>query len=242
MTPRPYARTRRAALVATLLAGASLSLLALPGCGELLYFLQPFDPVVPATGPSLKGKKVVLLAHVSPGAGADFGDLNRDLTRQLTTVLRKEVKKITVVDPDKVAGWVEAHPSWTDPSEAAKAFEADMAIFLDVSKFDTEDPRSPGLMEGNSNIHIQVWEIAHPKNSKGQENKSQPKESNKIYEEQADTTFPVRGPIPRDTGISPSSFRLKFLKLVATEISWHFVDHAPGDDIQDVKFNPNDDK
>ncbi len=238
MTPRPDAWTRRAALATTLLSGASL--LTLPGCGELLYFLQPFDPVVPAPGPSLKGKKVVVLTHVAPGAGSDYGDLSRDFSRELTTRLRKQVKKISIVDPDKVAAWVEAHPSWTDPSEAAKAFEADTAIFLDVTKFDTEDPRSPGLMEGNSNIHIQVWEFAHPKNSKGQENKSQPKESSKIYEEQADTTFPVRGPIPRDTGITPTSFRIKFLKLVATELSWQFVDREVGDDIQDVKFNPND--
>jgi hypothetical protein len=240
MTPRPHAWTRRAALATSLLAGASFSLLTLPGCGEFLYFLQPFDPVVPAPGPSMKGKKVVVLTHVSPGAGADFGDLTRDLSREVTTLLRKEVKRLVVVDPDKVIEWITAHPSWTDPAEAAKAFEADVAILLDVSKFDTEDLRSPGLMEGQSSIHIQVWEIAHPKNSKGQENKSQPKESSKIYEEQADTTFPVRGPIPRDTGISPSSFRIKFLKLVAKEVSWHFIDHAPGDDIQDMKFNPND--
>ncbi len=238
MTPRQDAMTRRAALATTLLTGASL--LTLPGCGELLYFLQPFDPVVPAPGPSLKGKKVVVLTHVAPGAGADYGDLTRDLSRELVTIIRKKVKKIEVVDPDQVAVWVEGHPSWTDPSDAAKAFEADLALFLDVTRFDTEDPRSPGLMEGNSNIHIQLWELAYPKNSSGKENKNQPKESSKIYEEQADTTFPVRGPIPRDTGITPSSFRIKFLKLVATEVSWHFIDHEPGDDIQDVKFNPND--
>ena len=239
MTPRPHAWTRRAAL-ASLFAGASL--LTLPGCDPrtIIFFLQPFDPVIPAPGPSLKGKTVVVLVHCSPGAGSDFSDLTRELTREVSSELRKNVKKITVREPEKVANWVEAHPSWTDPSEAAKALDADIAIFLDVSKFDVEDPRSPGLMEGNSNVHIQVWEIAHPKNSRGHENRSQPKESNKIYEEQADTTFPVRGPIPRDTGISPSSFRIKFLKLVAKEISWHFVDHAPGDDIQDVKFNPND--
>jgi hypothetical protein len=205
----------------------------------LFYFLQPFEPTIPAPGPSLKGKKVVVLVHVDPGAGADFSDLTRDLTREFVSALRKNVKRIQVVDPEKVAGWVEAHPSWTDPSEAAKAFEADLAILLDVSKFQTEDPRSPGLMEGTSNVHIQVWEIAHPKNSRGHENKSQPKEASKIYEEQADTTFPVRGPVPRDTGVTPSAFRIKFLKLVGTELSWHFVEHAPGDDIQDVKFNPN---
>jgi len=239
MTPRTHAWTRRAAL-ATLFAGTSLT--TLPGCDPrtLLFFLQPFDPTIPAPGPALKGKKVVVLTHVSSGAGADYGDLGRELTREVASALRKNVKKIQVVDPDKVAGWAEAHPSWTDPTEAAKAFEADMAILLDVTSFVTEDPRSPTLMEGTSEIHIQAWELAHPKDSSGHAKKSQPKEGNKVYEEQADTKFPVRGPIPRDTGISPSSFRIKFLKLVATEISWHFVEHAPGDDIQDVKFNPND--
>jgi hypothetical protein len=238
MTPRPHAWTRRAALATSLIAGASL--LSLPGCGEIFYFLQPYDPVEPAPGPSLKGKKVVLLTHVSPSSGSDYADLSRDLSRQLTSLLRKEVRKITVVDPDKVAEWITAHPSWTDPAEAAKAFEADMAIFLDVTKFDTEDPRSPNLMYGDSSINIQVWEIAHPKNSKGQENKSQPKESTKIYEETADTSFPARGPVSKDNGISASSFRLKFIKIVALELSWQFVGKEPGDDIQDMKFNPDD--
>jgi hypothetical protein len=238
MTPRPNAWTRRAAMATTFAAGASL--LALTGCGEWAYFLQPWDDMVPAEGPPLKGKTVVVLCHVSPSAGTEFGDLGRDLTREIAKVLRKEVTNIKVIDPDKVNKWDQEHPSWTDPSEAAKAFEADMAIFLDVTKFDTEDRNSPGLMEGNSSINIQLWEIAFPKNSKGKENKNQAKESNKVYEDQADTTFPIRGPIPKDTGISPTSFKIKFIKLVATEISWHFVDHAPGDDIQDVKFNPND--
>ncbi|WP_435017088.1 hypothetical protein TA3x_004679 [Tundrisphaera sp. TA3] len=215
--------------------------MSLPGCDPrtLLYFLQPFEPTIPAPGPSLKGKKVVVLTHVNPGAGVDYQALDRELTREFIIALRKKTKKIDVVEPDRVNAWVEAHPTWTDPSEAAKAFEADYAILFDVSHFQTEDPRSPDLMEGTSNIHIQVWEMAYPKNTKGKELKDQEKEGSKVYEEQADTTFPVRGPVSRDTGVSPSSFRIKFLKLVGTELTWHFVDHAPGDDIQDVKFNPN---
>ncbi len=238
MTPRPNAWTRRAALATTLLAGASL--LSLPGCGEFLYFLQPYDPVEPAPGPKLKGKKVVVLTHVSPGAGAEYGDLSRDLSREATTLLRKGIKNITVVDPDKIAEWVAAHPSWTDPAEAAKAFEADVAVFLDVSKFSTEDLRSPDLMYGEASINVQVWEIYHPKNSKGQEIKSQPKESSKTYENQLDTTFPPRGPVPKGGTVSPSAFRIKFLKIAALELSWEFVDKAPGDDIHDMKFNPDD--
>ena len=238
MTPRPHARTRRAALALGL---ASALLLTLPGCDPrtLLYFLQPFEPTIPAPGPSLKGKKVVVLTHVSSGAGADYSALDRELTREFISALRKKSKKIDIVEPDRVNAWIEAHPSWTDPSEAAKAFEADIAIMFDVSDFHTEDPRSPNMLEGHSNIHIQVWELAHPKNTKGKELKDQEKEGSKIYEEQADTVFPVRAPVSRDTGVSPTSFRIKFLKLVGTELSWHFVEHEPGDDIQDVKFNPN---
>jgi hypothetical protein len=238
MTPRPHARTRRAAL-SGLLAGATL--LSLPGCDPrtLIYFLQPFEPTVPATGPSLKGKKVVVLTNVDPGQGMDYDNLGRQLTREFVKILRKDVKKITVVDPDKVAAWEEAHPKWTDPSEAAKAFEADMAILLDIGEFRVEDPRSPGLLEGVSSVHIQAWEIAHPKNSKGKEIKSQPKEPSMTFEDTCDTQFPTRGPVALGPGVSRSSFRLKFLTLVATEVSWRFIDHEPGDDIQDVKFAPN---
>src|SRR5437763_11347535 len=100
MTPRPHAWTRRAGLAITL---AAASLLSLPGCNPmtLFYFLQPFDPTIPAPGPSLKGKKVVVLTHISPGAGTDYGDLGRELTREFTAALRKNVKKIQVIDPEK---------------------------------------------------------------------------------------------------------------------------------------------
>src|SRR4051794_14947205 len=101
MTPRPHARMRRAGL-ATMIAAASL--LSLPGCNPMMlfYFLQPYDSAIPAPGPSLKGKKVVVLVHVDPGAGVDYSDLNRELTREFVAVLRKNVKRIQVVDPEKV--------------------------------------------------------------------------------------------------------------------------------------------
>ena len=49
-TPRPHARTRRAAASIVVTAAG---LLALAGCDPrtVLYFLQPFEPTVPAPGP-----------------------------------------------------------------------------------------------------------------------------------------------------------------------------------------------
>ena len=237
MTPRPHARTRRAAMASLLFAAATL--LSLPGCDPrtMLFFLQPFDPTVAATGPSLKGKKVVVLTQLKAGAGDTYNDLSRDLTRNFIKSVRENSKKVQFVELDKVTAWNEAHPTETDVTQAGKDFEADVVVLFDVSDFHATDPKSPDLLEGNANIRVHVWEFGHPKNDKGREDKSEPKEWNETMNEQKDVTFPVRGAVPRDTGVSEAAFKIKFLKLVATELSWYFVEHAPGDDIQDVKFD-----
>lgn len=239
MTPGPRAWTRRRVSAVLLLGIAGLA--CLPGCDPrtILYFLQPFEPTIAAPGPSLKGKKVVILTHVVPTAQTDYVSLDRELTREIVRIFREKVKKIEIVDQEKVWSWMEAHPSWSDPSEAAKAFEADIAIFLEIEQFTISNPNSPGMLEGIAKTNIQVIEMEYPKNTKGKRMTDQPKESNIVYTDVRDTTFPARGPIPSDTGVSKASFRQKFLKLAAAEVSWHFIEHAPGDDIQDVKFSNN---
>ena len=109
MTPRARARIQIAAVV-VLVAGG---LIAVSGCDPrtLAYFLQPFESTIRAGGrPSLEGKKVVILCNVTSAAVAEYPSLERDVPRILAEILRKKVKKITIVEPDKVATWVEAHP------------------------------------------------------------------------------------------------------------------------------------
>src|SRR5947207_2750482 len=118
-TPRPHARTLRAAAPWVI---ALAGLISLAGCDPrmAMYFLQPFEPTVPAPGPKLEGKKVVVVTHVVSSAAGEF---------------------------------------------------------------------------------------------------------------------PSRGPIPMESGVSRGAFKNKFLKVAAAEVSWHFVEHSPDDNIQDVKFN-----
>lgn len=236
MTPRPLVKTRYAAAVISL--SFALGLLSLTGCDprQAMYFLQPFEPKIAAPCPSLKGKRVVVVTNAVAGTQNDFVALDREITRELVKLLKANVKKIDVVEPREVTAWMQAKPNWTDPAEAAKAFEADVVIFLEIKEFRIQSPASPGLLEGRSNIHIQVTELAHPKDSKGRPMKDAPKETKIIYEGDRETAFPVTGHIPIESGVSPSSFKNKFLTLVATELSWHFVEHAPGDNIQDTKF------
>lgn len=236
MTPRPHARTRRAALLTT--GAAALGLLGIAGCDprQALYFLQPFEPKVAAPGPSLKGKKVAVITKTTPGAVGEFVSLDRELTRAVAKLLRENVKRIDLVDPDKVATWDQAHPRWTDPAELAEAFDADMVIFLELNRFQIQTPTAPDMFQGESAVHIRVVERAHPKDSRGREQEDRPKEASIIYDGDRETTFPIRGPEPASAEVTAVGFKNRFLQLVATEVSWHFVDHAPGDNIQDVRF------
>ena len=103
-----------------------------------------------------------------------------------------------------------------------------MVIFLEIEAFQVQDPHSPGLLEGTSKTHIQAVELRHPKNSKGKPITDQAKESKVVYDDYRDTTFPIRGPVPVESGVSRTVFKNKFLQVVATEVSWHFVEHSPG--------------
>ena len=237
MTPRPNARTRRAAAI---LALALVGLGGLAGCDPrmMMYFLQPWEPTVPAPGPKLEDKKVVLVTNAVSGAGDGVMALDHELSREVSSILKEKVETIKLVDSDKVQDWIGDHKNWTDPAEVARAFEADVVIILEVEGFQLQHPGDLNVLQGTARTHIQVTEMVYPKNSKGKPNKDQPKEPKQVYDEYQETEFPARGPIPIDTGISRSAFKNKFLKVVAAEISWHFVDHSPDDNIQDVRaFN-----
>ena len=234
MTPRTLGILRSAAILLV----ASASLIAVSGCDPraLAYFLQPFEPTIAPPGPSLDDKKIVILCNVTSGSLAEFPSLERDLTREFATALKKKAKKLTVVDPDKVATWVEAHPRWTEPADAARDFDADIVIFLEVEQFQVQAPGDLNVVHGDSKIHIIAYEMRYPTNSKDRPLKDQPKEAHDVYNDYAESSFPNRGPLPIDSGTSRSAFKNKFLKIVATEASWHFVEHAEDASIQDSRI------
>jgi hypothetical protein len=239
MIPRTPARTRRAPGPWTGLLAAALGLSALAGCDprQAMYFLQPFEPKIGAPCPSLKGKRVVILTTTVPGLSGDTSELDREVGRELASILEENVKKIDVVETERVADWAQAKVTWTDPVEAAKAFEADVVIMVEIREFQIQDPSSPGLFEGRANTHIKVVELAHPKDDRGREMTDRPKESKTLWEGDRSTAHPKSGPISLGGGANETTFRNTFLKIAVREISWAFVDHAPGDNIYDTRFD-----
>lgn len=238
MTPRPHARTRRAACSLVLM---SAGLLTLAGCDPrtLFYFLQPNEPEIPVpdTSPDLTGKRVAVVAHASAGAQGELPTLERDLAREFSRRLQKGVKKVDMVSQEKVWDWVEGHPDWTSPAEIARAFEADYVIFLEIEEFKSKEKGDVNVLHGTSRTHIQVIGLSYPKNSRGRSLTDQPKEEDTVYDEYVESEFPKRGPIGTDSGMSSPKFKKQFLKVVAVECSWHFVPHAPEDAIGDANTN-----
>jgi hypothetical protein len=236
MTLRPFDRTRRALAVAAL----GLGMLALAtGCDPraLAYFLQPFEPRVEPPGPSLKGKKVVILTHATTGTQGDFPDLPGDLSKGLGRILAAELKKVEVVPHAKVKVWADGHPNYTDPSAAGVDFDADAVIFLEVEGMEIDNPSSPGLFQGLSRIHVKVFELTTPTDEKGKPIPGRDREVLVTYDEIIETAFPrTQGAMPVSATVNRNTFRRKFLEVVLAELSWQFVPHANADTIQDTRL------
>ncbi len=178
---------------------------------------------------------MILCRAVSDSLG-EYSSLERDLSRELAGIFRKKVKKMNVVNPDKVATWMEGHPKETDPAVIARDFDADIVISLEVEQFQTQNPGDVNMLHGEARVHVKAYEMEYPKNSKDKPIKDLPKEANEIHDQIVEPSFPERGPIPIDTGSSKGKFRITFVKVVAKEISWQFIEHAPDDSIQDSRI------
>ncbi len=240
MTPQPTSRKPSRSRIRRAIVGLAVLLVApaiLAGCDprQALFFFQPFDPKIVAPCPTLKGKKVVVLAVGAPGTQNEYVAIDREIANALVKTLKTNIKKIDIVDSEKVRDWARTKPM-SDPAEAAKAFEADIVIFLEIQKFQVQNPIDLGMYQGRSNVHIQVHELKYPKDDRGREQTDKPKESEIIYETDRDTEFPVTGGIAIDSSTSKSTFKNKFMKVVNDQISWSFIDHAPGDNIQDTRL------
>lgn len=232
--------TRREAIQLGLGLGASaLASLAFAGCDprQAMYFLQPFEPQIKPPCPSLQGKTIAILARASATTQGDYVALDQELAQRVAKAIRENTKKVEIVDLSKVRTWRDAHPASTDPAELAKALNADVVIQLELTEFRIDSPDSPGMFAGQSRVAIKATELKHPENPKGKPVLEREREPETIHEDEVETTFPrVQGSLPADATLSRTAFRKRFLDVIGTEVSWHFVPHNATDNVQNVRF------
>src|SRR5688572_8823706 len=116
-----------------------VALLALgsPGCNlvaTVMYVVNGTNE--PAAFPGLKGKRVAVVCRpvMTLQFNSDNGSVSRDLSKQVTSLLKKNVPKIDVVDYREVAQWTDEN-DWEDFIKIGKALNVDMVVGIDLMDF-----------------------------------------------------------------------------------------------------------
>ena len=194
------------------LALAALTALGTPGCNlvaTVMYVVNGTNE--PAAFPGLKGKRVAVVCRpvMTLQFNSDNGSVSRDLAKQITALLKKNVPKIEVIDYREVAQWTDEN-DWDDYMQIGKALNVDMVVGLDLLDFNLFKDMT--LYQGKANVTINVYDIV-----KG--------EKDPVYENTLPQfLYPAVAPIS-SSEIPVPQFRRKFIMALSEQIGRHFYDH-----------------
>jgi hypothetical protein len=194
-----------------LLRAMPVRLLALPalalaaGCSFLptiAYIIKPED--VSAEFDGLAGKRVAVICRA---ASLEYADptVARDLAVRVGALLKKNVRKVSVVDERELADWVDKH-DWHDYREVGRALKADMVVGIDLERF--ELARGSTLLQGQADVRLAVYDV-----HQGQ----------RLWEPDRSLSvkFPPNSPYS-SSDRKEDDFRRQFLDVLAERVARHF--------------------
>ena len=220
--------------VAVLLAALIVS--SLSGCQIVIGVLQTFqgfpklknDFSIKTQGRSLaeKGKRTIVLCCAAPGAQTEEPSLDIDIIAEVSR--RLLIEKVDVVEPHKVANWIDDNggiTAQTDLEPIGVHFKADFIVLFTFDDFGYREENSPGLYRGHAIGKIVVAEIVDDGVTPGK------KRAKVIYNKPFDAKYPANRPLSADQE-GPDLFKRKFLGQLSTTLTRTFVDYRPEDEIQ----------
>ncbi|MBN2476489.1 MAG: hypothetical protein JXB62_17880 [Pirellulales bacterium] len=159
----------------------------------------------------LKGKKVAVVCR--PTGSLTYRDANvaTDLAEEISRLLKANVSKIEIVDPQEVTEWLDEHGDWTDFAEIgqAEAVAADMVVGIDLHSFTIY--QSQVLYQGKANVTLCVCDC---------------REDGDIVfrKELPQSVYPPNAVIPTSEK-QEREFRREFVQILADQIGRHFYPH-----------------
>jgi hypothetical protein len=194
----------------------SLALLSLAALGcksgleTLAYVWQGTD--LPAEWDGLRGKKVAVVCK--PLTSEEFSNPGtaRALAEGICDRLRTNVKKIQIIDPQKVAALVD-EKGMEDYLEIGKALKAEKVVGIDIVSFGVLD--GPTLFRGRSTVSIQVYDVA--------EKHIEWRKSPPQFEHPRIGSTPIGS-------LTEMEFRNQFVTILAEQIARYFYPHDQDDD------------
>ncbi len=203
-------RTAKPPLCLLLVLVAAVSPLTLTsGCNLLataMYVVSGQNTAAEFDG--LKGRRVAVVCR--PVTSLHFRDssVSRDLAKQVSMLLERNVSKIELVDQREVFEWADEN-TWDEYAEIGKALNADMVVGVDLEEFNLYQGQT--LYQGKANIRLLVYDVQLGREPVFEKNLPQ-------------AVYPPNAPIPASDN-QEAHFRRKFVGYLARQIAHHFYDH-----------------
>lgn len=189
-----------------LCAGGCVSALFTP-----IYLLKGNN--IEAEFKELKGKRVAVVCRPLVIMKYRNANVAKDLAREVSLLLKKNVPKIQVIEHGKVAEWMDEN-TWEEYVEVGKAVGADTVVGIDLERFDLLLGQT--VYQGRANVTLTVYDC---KIGKDVFSKGLPQ-----------VTYPANHVV--STLNKPEvDFRREFVSILADHIARHFYDHDPHADI-----------
>jgi len=187
------------------------------GCAEALftiaYLIKGIDEDAEFDG--LKDKKVAVVCRQASSVHYANGRIDQELAQDLGALLKANVSKIKLIDPQKVNDWMDEDSSGLDDlAQVGKAVQADMVVALDLDKFSMLVGQT--LYQGRAEVSLKVYDC-----------------------KKRETPF-KRGPLTivyppnhvlTTTETSEPTFRRNFAERIAAQLGRYFYKHDPHPDI-----------
>ncbi len=137
----------------------------------------------------------------------------RDLNREVTKLIKKNCKnkKLTVVDYRKVEQWLDdCNNSFEEFRDVGSAFKADYVVGIELQGFRLQE--SPNLLQGKARWSVKTYDM---------------KEDEQVAEKPMALVYPPNVPIMIQDSSSIPMFRLRFVNVIALQISSLYHPHDP---------------
>lgn len=197
--------------VLTLLVAGSL--LPAGGCNAValaLYAIKGNN--VPPEFEDLKDKRVAVVCRPTTSLQYTNSGVDKQLARELGALLSQNVKKLELVDADKVEKWIDEN-NWEEYVEVGRAVDAEMLVAIDLEAFTLY--QSQTIYQGKANLVVRVYNMSE--------------DAKLVYEKTLpQVIYPVVGGVPTDK--PEPQFRREFVARLASDIGRRFYSHDAGQD------------
>ncbi len=199
-------------------------------CGHLLVLLLSVAAVLPASGcaqalftiaylfkgndedaeyDGLKDKKVAVVCRQASTVHYANGRIDQELADQVGVLLKKNVSKIKLIDPQKVNDWMDEDSSGLDDlAQVGKAVQADMVVALDLDRFSLLEGQT--LYQGRAVISLKVYDCK--------------KHEVAFKKGPLNCVYPPNSPICTAER-SETGFRREFIEVTANQLGRYFYSH-----------------